>query len=791
MIVKRKMSSKHTPRNLIQQYADNVATEKSTHPARKRRPVSQSPTVGSSSKPVSKRQRAAIEEDLTPRHLIQGFIDTQDTAIPSTRKSKRVGELPPPSSTKVKKSRRRSSLGIPSMEKVVNQFTPRTMITGLLDQGVEQTPEFRAAKGDKSVARSSLGDLPNNEISFQPVEASFHENKLTKQSQKTRGGRQRLPINIVRRRSDKLAKQQRTGKELEFSTDEEEEYSAEEQTVEIGRDANRSRRKSAHSSLQDVSDTSAKDDTSAAESPRKSLSRSRVTPSKRLSMASLKNASRVTPSRSLSMSRVSDAHLSPGRIPKLRTPRTTRSPRTGTPRSNRRSGNVSLSPRPTVSKSKVKSANATERAGGDMIADVEEDIDSVDEGSFVAEDRSASKSKSRIDDDVQLDSADAPYPTDSKLRRDDSLDSASSKHDESSRPASRASFSRSRSRVEEEGHSSPSRGDASVSGLGSNSKSNLSVKERPTPKSRSMSKSKLAKGSDNEDGDTENDDQSSHMAEDTGYAPYAPTQDEPRSGRSSPRYTTGLVDNVYDFHDDSPSKRIIGKLVQTLQQSASAGDRGQAGEEDISDQEEESRQARDHHAGTYHNVEESDDEYDDDDFHGEPEESIIPAADGETHEYYTPLRTPHLKKKQSSRKPLPVVTSTPKPGSVQQGEQAKQKGRKKPAQQKKLSSSYMPTSVVKGLFSHFCPAKVSKDAIAEVEKASAQFWENAAKDLESYALHAHRKTIEEADVELLMKRQKFVTPKESLYCLVEKYLPLELRQEIIPISRSGNKLELK
>lgn len=270
--------------------------------------------------------------------------------------------------------------------------------------------------------------------------------------------------------------------------------------MEIGRDANRSRRKSAYGSLQDVTDTSAKDDTSAAESPRKSLSRSRVTPSKRLSMASLKNASGVTPSRSLSMSRVSDTRLSPGRIPKLRTPRTTRSPRTGTPRSNRRSGNVSLSPRPTVSKSKVKSANAMERAGGDMIADVEEDIDSFDEGSFVAEDRSASKSKSRTDDDVQLDTADAPIPTDSKLRRDVSLHSASSKHDESSRPASRASLSRSRSRVEEEGHSSPSRVDASVSGFGSNSKSNLSVKERPSHKSRSMSKSELAEGSDNEDG---------------------------------------------------------------------------------------------------------------------------------------------------------------------------------------------------------------------------------------------------------------------------------------------------
>ncbi|XP_046550509.1 inner kinetochore subunit cnp20-like isoform X2 [Haliotis rubra] len=715
------MSSKHTPRNLIQQYADNVATEKSTHPTRKRRPVSQSPTYGSSSKSASasKRQRTATEEDLTPRHLIQGFIDTQDTAVPSTRKSKRVGELPPPSSTKVKKSRRRSSLGIPSMDKVVNEFTPRTMIKGFLDQGLEQTPEVRVAKGDKSVARSSVGDLPNNEVSFQPIEASFHENKLTKQARKSRGGRQRLPINIVRRRSEKLAKQQQTGKELEFSSEEEEEYSAEEQTMEIGREANRSRRKSAHRSLHDVSDTSAKDDTSASESPRKSLSHSRVTPSKRQSMASLKNVSGVTPSKSLSMSRA-DAHLSPDSSVKTRTPKETRSPRRGTPRSNRRSGSMSVSPRSTVSDYKVKSAHAMEQGGGDMIADVEEDVDS--EGSSVIREKSASKSKSRIDDDEELGSDHEQSQNKSKSRRDSLLDSTSSRHDEGSRPDSRANLSRSRSRsrVEDQGHSSPSRGD---SRLGSEKKSRLSVKDRPSPKSRSMSKSKLAEGSDNEDEDK--------------------------------------------------------------------GDRGPSVRDDLSDQEDESHSAREHqHTGNYSEEEQSDD--DDDSFHGEPEESIIPAADGETREYYTPLRTPHLKKKLSSRKRLPVVTSTPKPPSVQQGEKAaKQKGRKKSAQQKKLSNSYMPTSVVKGLFSHFCPAKVSKDAIAEVEKASAQFWENAAKDLESYALHAHRKTIEESDVELLMKRQKFVTPKESLYCLVEKYLPLELRQEIIPISRSGNKIELK
>jgi len=40
-------------------------------------------------------------------------------------------------------------------------------------------------------------------------------------------------------------------------------------------------------------------------------------------------------------------------------------------------------------------------------------------------------------------------------------------------------------------------------------------------------------------------------------------------------------------------------------------------------------------------------------------------------------------------------------------------------------------------------------------------------------------------------RQGFVTPEQSMYSLVEEYLPLEYRQEIIPIARSGNVIEPK
>nr|XP_006816629.1 PREDICTED: protein PFC0760c-like [Saccoglossus kowalevskii] len=44
---------------------------------------------------------------------------------------------------------------------------------------------------------------------------------------------------------------------------------------------------------------------------------------------------------------------------------------------------------------------------------------------------------------------------------------------------------------------------------------------------------------------------------------------------------------------------------------------------------------------------------------------------------------------------------------------------------------------------------------------------------------------------MLPIRQRFVTEKQSLTLLVEKYMPLEYRQELIPVARSGNIVEPK
>jgi len=110
---------------------------------------------------------------------------------------------------------------------------------------------------------------------------------------------------------------------------------------------------------------------------------------------------------------------------------------------------------------------------------------------------------------------------------------------------------------------------------------------------------------------------------------------------------------------------------------------------------------------------------------------------------------------------------------------------------KRPSGPRMPSALVKSIFQHFSKAKLSKEALQVVENGSNLFFKQVSSDLMAYSQHAHRSTIELADVELLMKRQGFITDNQSLYSLVEKYLPLEYRQEIIPMVQAGNKIVLK
>ncbi|CAH3023077.1 unnamed protein product [Porites evermanni] len=80
-----------------------------------------------------------------------------------------------------------------------------------------------------------------------------------------------------------------------------------------------------------------------------------------------------------------------------------------------------------------------------------------------------------------------------------------------------------------------------------------------------------------------------------------------------------------------------------------------------------------------------------------------------------------------------------------------------------------------------------------IPKGSQLFFKQISSDLMAYCQHAHRTTIELSDVELLMKRQGFITENQSLYSLVEKrikdsQLSASINQKLV---ESGERERLK
>uniref|UniRef100_A0AAZ3RSI8 CENP-T/Histone H4 histone fold domain-containing protein n=1 Tax=Oncorhynchus tshawytscha TaxID=74940 RepID=A0AAZ3RSI8_ONCTS len=98
-----------------------------------------------------------------------------------------------------------------------------------------------------------------------------------------------------------------------------------------------------------------------------------------------------------------------------------------------------------------------------------------------------------------------------------------------------------------------------------------------------------------------------------------------------------------------------------------------------------------------------------------------------------------------------------------------------------LSKSY-----IMSVFKHFAKTKVSTDVYPVLKEIMELYFDRLADDLEMFAAHAKRKTIEVEDVELLMRRQGFVTDSMPVNVLIEKYLPMESRKLLIPVATSGN-----
>ncbi|XP_027474982.1 centromere protein T isoform X3 [Zalophus californianus] len=99
------------------------------------------------------------------------------------------------------------------------------------------------------------------------------------------------------------------------------------------------------------------------------------------------------------------------------------------------------------------------------------------------------------------------------------------------------------------------------------------------------------------------------------------------------------------------------------------------------------------------------------------------------------------------------------------------------------------------LFSFYAKMPMEKAALEMVEKclfypnpfgSLDKYFQHLCDDLEVFAAHAGRKTVRPEDLELLMRRQGLVNDQVSLHVLVERHLPLEYRQLLIPCAFSGN-----
>ncbi|KAM7010979.1 centromere protein T isoform 2-T2 [Passerculus sandwichensis] len=108
--------------------------------------------------------------------------------------------------------------------------------------------------------------------------------------------------------------------------------------------------------------------------------------------------------------------------------------------------------------------------------------------------------------------------------------------------------------------------------------------------------------------------------------------------------------------------------------------------------------------------------------------------------------------------------------------------------QKKPREPQLPRSLIKGIFRHFAKMPVTRDAFQIVEKCSDRYFKQLSDDLEAFSHHAGRKTVEAADLEVLMRRQGLVTDKMPLTVLIERHLPLEYRRLLIPVAMSGNRV---
>ncbi|NXS13399.1 CENPT protein, partial [Neodrepanis coruscans] len=72
--------------------------------------------------------------------------------------------------------------------------------------------------------------------------------------------------------------------------------------------------------------------------------------------------------------------------------------------------------------------------------------------------------------------------------------------------------------------------------------------------------------------------------------------------------------------------------------------------------------------------------------------------------------------------------------------------------QRKPQDPQVSRSLIKEIFSHFVKMPVARDTFKIVEKCTEKYFKQLSDDLEAYTNHAGRKTVEMADLEVLMRR---------------------------------------
>ncbi|KAI1105996.1 hypothetical protein F4804DRAFT_330741 [Jackrogersella minutella] len=75
-------------------------------------------------------------------------------------------------------------------------------------------------------------------------------------------------------------------------------------------------------------------------------------------------------------------------------------------------------------------------------------------------------------------------------------------------------------------------------------------------------------------------------------------------------------------------------------------------------------------------------------------------------------------------------------------------------------------------------SKISPDTLDAIMQATDWFFEQLGDDLSAYAGHAGRKTIDESDMMMLMRRQRQTNASTTPFSLAQRHLPRELLQEL-------------